>query len=159
MGPSNLRRMISSHSTACKHLTPTSSTSAYHFTDCGQPFFFWYGCGTNPATSRPPSVMSPPRGPACSVCSFQLHPVSYSQSWDHRLIRSSFAISCPVVVSDLAGKYKWDAWNKNQGMSKEDAQQAYVDALLEVRSSPSSPPFHNPFSGPNSNPSFHPVAY
>ncbi|KIS68980.1 uncharacterized protein UMAG_02959 [Mycosarcoma maydis] len=33
---------------------------------------------------------------------------------------------------DLAGKYKWDAWNKNQGMSKEDAQQAYVDALLEI---------------------------
>ncbi|CCF52547.1 hypothetical protein NDA11_007293 [Ustilago hordei] len=33
---------------------------------------------------------------------------------------------------DLTGKYKWEAWNKNQGMSKEDAQQAYVDALLEI---------------------------
>lgn len=32
----------------------------------------------------------------------------------------------------MTGKYKWEAWNKNQGMSKEDAQQAYVDALLEV---------------------------
>ncbi|CBQ73359.1 related to ACB1-Acyl-CoA-binding protein [Sporisorium scitamineum] len=33
---------------------------------------------------------------------------------------------------DLAGKYKWEAWNKNQGLSKEEAQQAYVDALLAI---------------------------
>ncbi|CDW99397.1 hypothetical protein [Sporisorium scitamineum] len=46
------------------------------------------------STSRPPSVMSTPRSPACS--------------------------------------YKWEAWNKNQGLSKEEAQQAYVDALLAI---------------------------
>ncbi|ETS62112.1 hypothetical protein PaG_03672 [Moesziomyces aphidis] len=38
---------------------------------------------------------------------------------------------------DLTGKYKWEAWNKNQGMSKEDAQQAYVDALLQLPLCPS----------------------
>ncbi|EST05247.1 Acyl-CoA-binding protein, ACBP [Kalmanozyma brasiliensis GHG001] len=33
---------------------------------------------------------------------------------------------------DLTGKYKWEAWNKNKGMSKEEAQQAYVDAFLAI---------------------------
>ena len=44
----------------------------------------------------------------------------------------------PVLATDFAGKYKWEAWNKNQGLSKEEAQQAYVDALLEVRTDLSS---------------------
>lgn len=35
-------------------------------------------------------------------------------------------------MTDLAGKYKWDAWKKNEGQSKEDAQNAYVEALLAV---------------------------
>ncbi|KAN0065779.1 acyl-CoA-binding protein (ACBP)/diazepam binding inhibitor (DBI)/endozepine (EP) [Thecaphora frezii] len=33
---------------------------------------------------------------------------------------------------DLAGKYKWDAWKQNEGKSKEQAQQEYVDALLAI---------------------------
>lgn len=35
-------------------------------------------------------------------------------------------------ILDFTGKAKWDAWKKNEGMSKEDAQKAYVDALLEI---------------------------
>ncbi|KAI5451395.1 acyl-CoA-binding protein (ACBP)/diazepam binding inhibitor (DBI)/endozepine (EP) [Naganishia albida] len=27
---------------------------------------------------------------------------------------------------DMQGKYKWDAWKKNEGMSKEKAQEEYV---------------------------------
>lgn len=33
---------------------------------------------------------------------------------------------------DFAGKYKWDAWKKNEGISKEDAQQKYAEKLIEV---------------------------
>ncbi|EPQ27524.1 uncharacterized protein PFL1_05062 [Pseudozyma flocculosa PF-1] len=33
---------------------------------------------------------------------------------------------------DLQGKYKWDAWKSNEGKSKEQAQQEYVDALLAI---------------------------
>jgi diazepam-binding inhibitor (GABA receptor modulating acyl-CoA-binding protein) len=28
---------------------------------------------------------------------------------------------------DLKGKAKWDAWEKNKGMDKEEAKQKYVD--------------------------------
>jgi acyl-CoA-binding protein len=33
---------------------------------------------------------------------------------------------------DFKGKYKWDAWNKLKGTSKEDAQKQYVDLLEGV---------------------------
>ncbi|PWY99390.1 acyl-CoA-binding protein [Testicularia cyperi] len=33
---------------------------------------------------------------------------------------------------DFVGKAKWDAWKKVEGMSKEAAQQAYVENLLEI---------------------------
>ncbi|PWN52336.1 acyl-CoA-binding protein [Violaceomyces palustris] len=33
---------------------------------------------------------------------------------------------------DLAGKYKWDAWNSNKGLSKEEAEQKYVEALIAI---------------------------
>lgn len=33
---------------------------------------------------------------------------------------------------DFVGKAKWDAWKSVEGTSKEDAQKAYVEALLKV---------------------------
>ncbi|KAF8589455.1 acyl-CoA-binding protein [Ramaria rubella] len=33
---------------------------------------------------------------------------------------------------DFVGKAKWDAWKGVEGKSKEDAQKAYVDKLLEI---------------------------
>ena len=27
---------------------------------------------------------------------------------------------------DLKGRYKWDAWSKNKGMSREEAQAKYI---------------------------------
>jgi len=35
-------------------------------------------------------------------------------------------------LMDFVGKAKWDAWKKVEGKSKEDAQKAYVDKLLEI---------------------------
>lgn len=32
----------------------------------------------------------------------------------------------------MAGKYKWDAWKKNEGKSSEQAKKEYVDAFLAV---------------------------
>lgn len=37
-----------------------------------------------------------------------------------------------MMTTDLTGKYKWDAWKKNEGKSKEEAQKEYVDALLAI---------------------------
>ncbi|KAJ3714056.1 acyl-CoA-binding protein [Lentinula raphanica] len=34
--------------------------------------------------------------------------------------------------TDFKGKAMWDAWNGVKGMSKEDAQKAYVDKLKEL---------------------------
>jgi diazepam-binding inhibitor (GABA receptor modulating acyl-CoA-binding protein) len=34
---------------------------------------------------------------------------------------------------DLKGKYKWDAWTKNNGMSKDDAQKKYVALVKELQ--------------------------
>lgn len=34
---------------------------------------------------------------------------------------------------DLKGKYKWEAWNKNKGMSKEDAQKEYVELVEKLK--------------------------
>ncbi|KAI9030640.1 putative acyl-CoA-binding protein [Hyaloraphidium curvatum] len=39
----------------------------------------------------------------------------------------------PTGFHDYTGKAKWDAWNKNKGMSKEDAQRAYVDYTARFR--------------------------
>jgi diazepam-binding inhibitor (GABA receptor modulating acyl-CoA-binding protein) len=33
---------------------------------------------------------------------------------------------------DMQGKYKWDAWKKNEGKSKEQAQKEYVDYFFTV---------------------------
>ncbi|GHJ87735.1 hypothetical protein NliqN6_4137 [Naganishia liquefaciens] len=33
---------------------------------------------------------------------------------------------------DMAGKYKWDAWKKNEGKSSEQAKKEYVDAFLAI---------------------------
>lgn len=33
---------------------------------------------------------------------------------------------------DMQGKYKWDAWKKNEGMSKEKAQEEYVKYFFTV---------------------------
>lgn len=33
----------------------------------------------------------------------------------------------------MAGKYKWDAWKKNEGKSSEQAKKEYVEAFLAVR--------------------------
>lgn len=33
---------------------------------------------------------------------------------------------------DMAGKYKWDAWKKNEGKAKEQAQKEYVDYFFTV---------------------------
>ena len=41
---------------------------------------------------------------------------------------------------DMAGKYKWDAWKKNEGKSSEQAKKEYVDAFLAV-SYPERSPF------------------
>lgn len=32
----------------------------------------------------------------------------------------------------MAGKYKWDAWKKNEGKSSEQAKKEYVEAFLAV---------------------------
>lgn len=34
---------------------------------------------------------------------------------------------------DLKGKYKWEAWNKRKGTSKEDAQKEYVELVEKLK--------------------------
>ncbi len=34
---------------------------------------------------------------------------------------------------DLKGKYKWDAWDANKGISKEDAQKQYIALVQELK--------------------------
>ncbi|CAN7176323.1 acyl-CoA-binding protein [Pseudorhodoferax sp. LjRoot39] len=34
--------------------------------------------------------------------------------------------------SDMVGRAKWDAWNKLQGMSAEDAMQQYIDGIAAL---------------------------
>jgi diazepam-binding inhibitor (GABA receptor modulating acyl-CoA-binding protein) len=34
---------------------------------------------------------------------------------------------------DVKGKAKWDAWKENEGMSKEAAQQAYIDLVNSLK--------------------------
>lgn len=35
-------------------------------------------------------------------------------------------------MMDFTGKAKWDAWNKNKGLSSEDAKKQYVEELIAV---------------------------
>lgn len=35
---------------------------------------------------------------------------------------------------DLKGRYKWDAWNKNKGMSQTEAQAKYIDYVKFLKS-------------------------
>jgi acyl-CoA-binding protein len=34
---------------------------------------------------------------------------------------------------DMVGRAKWDAWNGVKGMSSEDAMQAYIDYVAELK--------------------------
>ncbi len=34
--------------------------------------------------------------------------------------------------SDLVGRAKWDAWNKVQGLSREEAMQQYIDLVTSL---------------------------
>ncbi|CAF0789638.1 unnamed protein product [Didymodactylos carnosus] len=34
---------------------------------------------------------------------------------------------------DLEGKAKWDAWNKNKGMSKEEAEKNYIQLVKQLQ--------------------------
>ena len=34
---------------------------------------------------------------------------------------------------DLKGKAKWDAWSKNKGMSKDEAEAKYIEMVNEVK--------------------------
>lgn len=34
---------------------------------------------------------------------------------------------------DFTGKAKWDAWDKNKGTSKEDAEKAYIAKVEELK--------------------------
>ncbi|PWN33046.1 acyl-CoA-binding protein [Meira miltonrushii] len=35
-------------------------------------------------------------------------------------------------MMDFTGKYKWDAWKKNEGLSQDDAKSQYVAALIAI---------------------------
>ncbi|KNC50983.1 diazepam binding inhibitor [Thecamonas trahens ATCC 50062] len=40
----------------------------------------------------------------------------------------------PGMLQAYSAKgYKWSAWNKNKGMSKDDAMQAYIDKVEAMR--------------------------
>lgn len=34
----------------------------------------------------------------------------------------------------MKGRYKWDAWSKNKGMSKEEAQTKYIELVKILKS-------------------------
>ncbi|XP_014639012.1 PREDICTED: acyl-CoA-binding domain-containing protein 7 [Ceratotherium simum simum] len=40
-------------------------------------------------------------------------------------------IECPAML-DLKGKAKWEAWNLQKGLSKEDAMSAYISKAKEL---------------------------
>ncbi|XP_074051166.1 acyl-CoA-binding domain-containing protein 7 [Macrotis lagotis] len=40
-------------------------------------------------------------------------------------------IECPVML-DLKGKAKWEAWNLQKGLSKEDAMTAYISKAKKL---------------------------
>lgn len=67
------------------------------------------------SSSRPPRATVPPPDQV-SYASFRP---------DH----GKRASADDIGAFDFKGKYKWDAWNKNKGMSKEDAQKQYYDLL------------------------------
>ncbi len=35
---------------------------------------------------------------------------------------------------EITARYKWDAWTKNKGMSKEDAQAKYITFVKTLKS-------------------------
>lgn len=35
--------------------------------------------------------------------------------------------------TDMVGRAKWDAWNELKGQSKDEAQQAYVDLIEDLK--------------------------
>ena len=35
--------------------------------------------------------------------------------------------------TDMVGRAKWDAWNELKGQSKEEAQQAYIDLIEDLK--------------------------
>lgn len=37
-------------------------------------------------------------------------------------------------IFDMKGRYKWDAWTKNKGMSKEEAQTKYIEHVAHLKS-------------------------
>ena len=39
---------------------------------------------------------------------------------------------CIFHFLDFTGKYKWDAWKKNEGLSQDDAKSQYVAALIAI---------------------------
>ncbi len=36
-------------------------------------------------------------------------------------------------LTDMVARAKWDAWDMQKGMSKEDAMQRYIDAIAELK--------------------------
>ena len=42
-------------------------------------------------------------------------------------------LEVPVVLTDLVGRAKFDAWAKLEGMSTNDAKQAYIDLIDELK--------------------------
>ncbi|XP_047722808.1 acyl-CoA-binding domain-containing protein 7 isoform X1 [Prionailurus viverrinus] len=44
---------------------------------------------------------------------------------------SYICIQCPGIL-DLKGKAKWEAWNLQKGLSKEDAMSAYIAKAKEL---------------------------
>ena len=36
-------------------------------------------------------------------------------------------------LMDIAGKFKYEAWKLNEGMSQDDAKQAYIDLVKELQ--------------------------
>ncbi|GAA5996053.1 uncharacterized protein JCM10292_004917 [Rhodotorula paludigena] len=42
-------------------------------------------------------------------------------------------------MMDFAGKYKWEAWNKNKGLSTDEAKHKYVEHFIAVLDRAGSP--------------------
>lgn len=36
-------------------------------------------------------------------------------------------------MTDMVGRFKWDAWNELKGVSSEDAMQRYIDLIEELK--------------------------
>lgn len=42
-------------------------------------------------------------------------------------------LASPAAAATVAGKAKWDAWDKEKGKSKEEAMQAYIDLVQSLK--------------------------